>query len=55
MFLQVISLAGPVVALGAFNTAVLAVYHSTDPGYSDQHLAMDIVAMNGRFKVKKKN
>ncbi|KAJ8735714.1 hypothetical protein PYW07_007334 [Mythimna separata] len=45
---QVISLAGPVVTLGAFNTAVLAVYHSTDPGYSDQHLAMDIVALNGR-------
>uniref|UniRef100_A0A2A4IX35 WDHD1/CFT4 second beta-propeller domain-containing protein n=1 Tax=Heliothis virescens TaxID=7102 RepID=A0A2A4IX35_HELVI len=45
---QVISLAGPVVSLAAFNTAVLAVYHSTDPGYSDQHLAMDIIAMNGR-------
>ncbi|KAF9801546.1 hypothetical protein SFRURICE_015040 [Spodoptera frugiperda] len=45
---QVISLAGPVVCLGAFNTAVLAVYHSTDPGPSDQHLAMDIVALNGR-------
>ncbi|XP_049691894.2 WD repeat and HMG-box DNA-binding protein 1 [Helicoverpa armigera] len=45
---QVISLAGPVVSLGAFNTAVLAVYHSTDPGYTDQHLAMDIIAMNGR-------
>ncbi|KAH9641783.1 hypothetical protein HF086_003909 [Spodoptera exigua] len=46
--IDVISLAGPVVCLGAFNTAVLAVYHSTDPGPSDQHLAMDIVALNGR-------
>lgn len=45
---QVISLPGPVVALGGYNTTVLAVYHSTDPGVSDQHLAMDIIAMNGR-------
>ncbi|KAL0901352.1 hypothetical protein ABMA27_006631 [Loxostege sticticalis] len=45
---QVISLAGPVVALAGYNTTVLAVYHSTEPGVSDQHLAMDIIAMNGR-------
>ncbi|KAL4716859.1 hypothetical protein ACJJTC_012670 [Scirpophaga incertulas] len=45
---QVISLAGPVVSLAAYNTTVLAVYHSTEPGVSDQHLSMDIVAMNGR-------
>ncbi|CAH0592617.1 unnamed protein product [Chrysodeixis includens] len=45
---QVISLAGPVVTLGGFNTTVFAVYHSTDPGLSDQHLAMDIIAINGR-------
>lgn len=46
--LQVISLAGPVVTLAGFNSTVLAVYHSTDPGVSDQHLAMDIVALNGK-------
>lgn len=45
---QVISLPGPVVALAGFNTTVFAVYHSTDPGISDQHLAMDIIALNGR-------
>ncbi|XP_061709099.1 WD repeat and HMG-box DNA-binding protein 1 [Cydia pomonella] len=45
---QVISVAGPVVSLAAFNTTVFSVYHSTDPGATDQHLAMDIVAMNGR-------
>ncbi|XP_072941317.1 WD repeat and HMG-box DNA-binding protein 1 [Epargyreus clarus] len=45
---QVISLPGPIVALAAFNTTVLAVYHHTDPGITDQHLAMDIIAINGR-------
>ncbi|XP_039757600.1 WD repeat and HMG-box DNA-binding protein 1 [Pararge aegeria] len=45
---QVISLAGPVVALAGFSTTVLATYHHTDPGLSDQHLAVDIVALNGR-------
>ncbi|XP_022130304.2 WD repeat and HMG-box DNA-binding protein 1 [Pieris rapae] len=45
---QVISLAGPVVCLAAVNTTVFAVYHQTDPGLSDQHLAMDIIAFNGR-------
>ncbi|XP_073957413.1 chromosome transmission fidelity 4 [Choristoneura fumiferana] len=45
---QVISLSGPVVCLAAYNTTVLVVYHRTDPGVSDQHLAMDIIAMNGR-------
>ncbi|XP_034835904.1 WD repeat and HMG-box DNA-binding protein 1 [Maniola hyperantus] len=45
---QVISLAGPVVALAGFSTTLLAAYHHTDPGLSDQHLAMDIVALNGR-------
>ncbi|XP_013135279.1 PREDICTED: WD repeat and HMG-box DNA-binding protein 1 [Papilio polytes] len=45
---QVISLPGPAVALSGFNTTILAVYHSTDPGLSDQHLAMDIIALNGR-------
>ncbi|XP_048489495.1 WD repeat and HMG-box DNA-binding protein 1 [Plutella xylostella] len=44
---QVISLAGPVVALAGFNTTILAVYHSSEPGPTDQHLAMDIIAMNG--------
>lgn len=45
---QVVSLAGPVVALASFNTTVMAVYHSSDPGVSDQHLSMDIIALNGR-------
>ncbi|XP_059050858.1 WD repeat and HMG-box DNA-binding protein 1 [Achroia grisella] len=45
---QVISLPGPVVCLAAYNTTVMAVYHKTDPGISDQHLAMDIIATNGR-------
>lgn len=44
---QVISLAGPVVTLAGYNTTVFAVYHSTDPGPTDQHLAMDIIAVNG--------
>ncbi|CAG9796474.1 unnamed protein product [Diatraea saccharalis] len=43
---QVISLAGPVVSLAAYNTTVLAVYHSNEPGVTDQHLAMDIIALN---------
>lgn len=42
-----ISLPGPAVALAGFNTTVFAVYHKTDPGLSDQHLAMDIIALNG--------
>ncbi|CAH0727458.1 unnamed protein product, partial [Brenthis ino] len=45
---QVISLAGPVVALTGFNTTVMAVYHRSEPGPTDQHLAMDIIALNGR-------
>ncbi|CAH2050631.1 unnamed protein product, partial [Iphiclides podalirius] len=45
---QVISLSGPVVALSGFNTTIVAAYHVTDPGISDQHLAMDIIAVNGR-------
>ncbi|KPJ08679.1 WD repeat and HMG-box DNA-binding protein 1 [Papilio machaon] len=45
---QVISLPGPAVALSGFNTTVMAVYHTTDPRLSDQHLAMDIIALNGR-------
>ncbi|XP_045493437.1 WD repeat and HMG-box DNA-binding protein 1 [Colias croceus] len=45
---QVLSLSGPVVALAGFNTTVFVVYHHTDPGHSDQHLAMDIIAFNGR-------
>ncbi|CAG4978098.1 unnamed protein product [Parnassius apollo] len=45
---QVISLPGPAVALSGFNTTVIAAYHQTDPGVSDQHLAMDIIALNGR-------
>ncbi|CAK1540165.1 unnamed protein product [Leptosia nina] len=45
---QVLSLPGPVVCLASFNTTVFAVYHHTDPGLSDQHLAMDIIAFNGR-------
>ncbi|KOB76608.1 Acidic nucleoplasmic DNA-binding protein 1 [Operophtera brumata] len=31
----------------SFNTTVLAVYHSSDPGTSDQHLSMDVIALNG--------
>ncbi|KAJ2948140.1 hypothetical protein O0L34_g9942 [Tuta absoluta] len=46
--LAVISLPGPVVTLASFNTTVLAVYHSSEPGDNDQHLAMDIIALNGR-------
>ncbi|KAI5644928.1 minichromosome loss protein, mcl1, middle region domain-containing protein [Phthorimaea operculella] len=45
---QVISLPGPVVTLASYNTTVLAVYHSSEPGDNDQHLAMDIIALNGR-------
>ncbi|XP_026758868.2 WD repeat and HMG-box DNA-binding protein 1 [Galleria mellonella] len=45
---QVISLPGPVVCLAAYNTTVMAVYHKTEPGVSAQHLAMDIIAVNGR-------
>ncbi|XP_049875326.1 WD repeat and HMG-box DNA-binding protein 1 [Pectinophora gossypiella] len=45
---QVISLAGPVVTLAGYNTTILAAYHRSDPGVSDQHLAMDIIALNGR-------
>ncbi|KAJ0182402.1 hypothetical protein K1T71_001771 [Dendrolimus kikuchii] len=45
---QVISLMGPVVSLAAYNTTVFAVYHQSDPGVSDQHLSVDIVALNGR-------
>ncbi|XP_050666670.1 WD repeat and HMG-box DNA-binding protein 1 [Leptidea sinapis] len=45
---QVISLSGPVVSLAGFNTTAMAVYHHTEPGISDQHLAMDIIAVNGR-------
>ncbi|XP_068626537.1 WD repeat and HMG-box DNA-binding protein 1 isoform X2 [Battus philenor] len=45
---QVISLPGPVVTLAGFNTSVFVVYHKTDPGLTDQHLAMDIIAINGR-------
>lgn len=45
-----ISLAGPVVTLASFNTTVVAVYHSTDPGHSDQHFGMDIIALNGMLE-----
>ncbi|OWR47950.1 acidic nucleoplasmic DNA-binding protein 1 [Danaus plexippus plexippus] len=45
---QVICLSGPAVTLACYNTTVAAVYHRTDPGLTDQHLAMDIIALNGR-------
>lgn len=45
---QVISLLGPVVCLAAYNTTALVAYHSTEPGPADQHIAMDIIAINGR-------
>ncbi|GBP37504.1 WD repeat and HMG-box DNA-binding protein 1 [Eumeta japonica] len=45
---QVISLAGPVVILASFGSTILSVYHSSEPGISDQHLSMDIIAMHGR-------
>ncbi|RVE48134.1 hypothetical protein evm_007194 [Chilo suppressalis] len=45
---QVISLPGPVVSLAAYNTTVLAVYHGSEPGVTDQHLSMDIIALHGR-------
>ncbi|XP_013197193.2 WD repeat and HMG-box DNA-binding protein 1 [Amyelois transitella] len=44
---QVISLAGPAVCLASYNTSVMAVYHASEP-VSEQHLNMDIVAINGR-------
>ncbi|KAG6450529.1 hypothetical protein O3G_MSEX006602 [Manduca sexta] len=44
----VVSLQGPIVSLACYNTTIMAIYHSTDPGVSDQHMAMDIIALNGR-------